>query len=218
MPMPKKLNPNLRFVTAPEGDQGAGGSSQGAGGSSQPAGLYVAEPQQQKPQQGSSDAKFTQEDLERILGERVARERRDAQRETEELREKAAKYDETVEAQKSAETRAAEALAQAQRDAEAAKLDAARYRAAASHGINGDYIDLLSGGKDVDTHAQRLGELIKAKNELDALRELENNRPQYTGVPRPNLRPGTAGADEDPAPSSADAARAAAERRGRVRK
>lgn len=164
------------------------------------------------------EAKFTQADLDRIVGERLARKDRDAEHELTELRKAKTRLDELEDAAKSEEQRqrdAAQAAADALREAQA---EATRYRAAATHGIAGDYIDLLGGGdeKTVNANAERLGELIKAKAELDALKAVDDARPVDTGRPRPNLRPGATPADHARIVSSADSAAEAAARRGRI--
>lgn len=161
---------------------------------------------------------FTQADVDRIIGERLSRKDRDNEQELEELRKAKARLDELEDAQKTDEQRqrdAAQAAAEALRKAQA---EATRYRAAATHGIAGDYIDLLGGGdeKTVNANAERLGELIKAKAELDALKAADDARPVDTGRPRPHLRPGATPAEHAGRASSADAAAEAAARRGRI--
>lgn len=162
--------------------------------------------------------RFTQADVDRIIGERLARNDRDNEQELDELRKAKARLDELEDAQKTEEQRqrdAAQAAANALRQAQS---EATRYRAAATHGIAGDYIDLLGGDdeKTVNANAERLGELIKAKAELDALKAADDARPVDTGRPRPNLRPGATPADHARSVSSADSAAEAAARRGRI--
>ena len=183
------------------------GQSPGGGGE-------VVEPEAPKPGPPAGKT-FSEDDLERIVGERLNRERAQQQAETRELRAKAAQLD-AIEAEKQTESeRAAAAVAKAQKAAEEAKAEAVRYRAAAAAGIDPDSDDfsLIGSGPEADVlaRAKRLGELLSAEREWKAAQE---QPPQQQAKPRPQLRPGAAPVEEAGRPSSVDAAREAALRRG----
>lgn len=103
---------------------------------------------------------------------------------------------------KSEQQRAADALAKAQQDAALAQAETVRYKAAATHGITGDDIDLIGSGDEdtVMSRAARLGKLLADSRELAGLRR----QSAPTGRPVPNLRPGATPTPVDLKPSAKD--------------
>lgn len=205
--MPKNLRPWLPYVLAfvddPSGDAGGSGENEQGDG----AGPFK-----------KAEASFTQADVDKAVRERLAREKA-KYADHEDLKAKAAELDQIKAAQKTAEERAAEALAQAQRAAAAAAAEVLRYRAAAENGITSpDDIDLIGSGEQdvVEARAKRVGALLAAERELAAIKEQQAQRVPETGRPRPVLRPGATPVDESARAGSVDAAREAALRRGRA--
>lgn len=78
------------------------------------------------------------------------------------LKPQADQFQALVEASKSDQQRLEEAAAQAQREAETARSEAIRYKAAATHGIPADHFELLGSGTEdeVTARAQKIAELI----------------------------------------------------------
>ena len=106
-------------------------------------------------EQAEPEKVFTQAEVDRIVSERLRRE------DVKGLKAKAAEYDRLADAQKTAEQRAAEALAQAESKARDAEALAIRYQVAAQYGITKDDADLFLLGSDIDTikaQAERLTE------------------------------------------------------------
>ncbi|HHX46968.1 MAG TPA: hypothetical protein GX718_06300 [Brevibacterium sp.] len=94
-------------------------------------------------------------------------------------------------AQKSDAERAADALAQAQADAESARAELLRYRVAAEHGItDAEDIALFLTGTDADTLTKQAARL--------AARAVDESKPR---IPRPDPNQGRSG---DAAASTAD--------------
>lgn len=109
---------------------------------------------------------------------------------------------ELEEAQMTEQQRATEAANRARQDAEDARAEALRYRAAATHGIAPDFFDLLGSGDEetVSARAERVGSLLAAQREAEQLRaELEALRAgrlsPTTGRPVESLRPGASPAE-----------------------
>ena len=101
----------------------------------------------------------SQDDLNRIITERISRERSKFS-DYEDLKAKAARFDELDAANKSEIERAADAKAAAERERDEARAEALRLRIATKHGISdADDIDLFLTGTDEETltkQAQRL--------------------------------------------------------------
>ena len=191
----------LMFIDDPAAGDGGGG---GDGG-------------QQTPPQPPAPT-FTQEDVNKAVQERLARERA-KYADHDALKAKAAELDQIKAAQKTAEERAAEELAQARKAAADAAAEAARFRAAATHSVAGDDIDLIGVGdqETVMARAERVGQLLAAERELEALKAAQQQGTvPATGRPRPVLRPGATPVEEAGRVASDDAAREAALRRGRI--
>lgn len=206
--MPKNLRPwlpyVLTFIDDPSGDTGGSAENDKSGDGAGPF--------------KKGEASFTQADVDKAVRERLAREKA-KYADHEDLKAKAAELDQIKAAQKTAEERAAEALAQAQRAAAESAAEVLRYRAAAENGITSpDDIDLIGVGERdaVEARAKRVGALLAAERELAALKAQQAQRVPETGRPRPVLRPGATPVEEATRAGSVDAAREAALRRGRA--
>lgn len=206
--MPKQsLRPWLMFVDDPS-NEGGGGSNTG---------------EQQQDNGGKPERTFTQDDLDKAVSDRVNREKAKLAKfaDYDDLKAKAEQFDELTAAQKTAEQRAADDLAKAQKAAADALAEAVRYKAAGKAGIDPESDDfaLIGSGDEetVMTRAARLGVLLASERELAQLKE-QQGRTQLpdSGRPRPVLRPGATPVDATGRPGSIDAAREAALRRGRI--
>ena len=207
--MPKQsLRPWLMFVDDPSNEGGGGGSDTG---------------EQQQDNGGKPERTFTQDDLDKAVSDRVNREKAKLAKfaDYDDLKAKAEQFDELTAAQKTAEQRAADDLAKAQKAAADALAEAVRYKAAGKAGIDPESDDfaLIGSGDEetVMTRAARLGVLLASERELAQLKE-QQGRTQLpdSGRPRPVLRPGATPVDATGRPGSIDAAREAALRRGRI--
>lgn len=206
--MPKQsLRPWLMFVDDPS-NEGGGGSDTG---------------EQQQDDGGKPERTFTQDDLDKAVSDRVNREKAKLAKfaDYDDLKAKAEQFDELTAAQKTAEQRAADDLAKAQKAAADALAEAVRYKAAGKAGIDPESDDfaLIGSGDEetVMTRAARLGVLLASERELAQLKE-QQGRTQLpdSGRPRPVLRPGATPVEATGRPGSIDAAREAALRRGRI--
>lgn len=120
----------------------------------------ATEQPEQQPEQGKT---FTQEEVDRIVGERLKRER-DA---VKDLRAKAAEVDQS----KSELTRMQEQLAELTKAQAASAAQATRYRVAAANGISNEDADLFLTGGDEDTITAQAKRLIAR----DAQRRSQGN-------------------------------------------
>ena len=202
--MPKKLHrPWLMFTVDPSNEGGGGDTGE-----------------QQQDDGGKPERTFTQDDLDKAVRDRLNREKA-KYADYGDLKAKADQYDELTAAQKTAEQRAAEDLAKAQKAAADALAEAVRYKAAGKAGIDPESDDFaLIGSGDEETvmaRAARLGALLASERELSQLKE-QQGRTQVpdSGRPRPVLRPGATPVEATGRPGSIDAAREAALRRGRI--
>ena len=202
--MPKQsLRPWLMF-TVDTSNEGGGGDTG----------------EQQQDDGGKPERTFTQDDLDKAVRDRLNREKA-KYADYGDLKAKADQYDELTAAQKTAEQRAAEDLAKAQKAAADALAEAVRYKAAGKAGIDPESDDFaLIGSGDEETvmaRAARLGALLASERELSQLKE-QQGRTQVpdSGRPRPVLRPGATPVEATGRPGSIDAAREAALRRGRI--
>jgi hypothetical protein len=84
-----------------------------------------------------------------------------------ELKPMADQFRALEESTKSETQRFAEAAEAAKRDAENARAEAIRYKAAATHGISADHFDLLGSGteEEVTARAQKIAALISAQSQ-----------------------------------------------------
>ena len=203
--MPKQsLRPWLMFAVDPSND-GGGGSDTG---------------EQHHDDGGKPERTFTQDDLDKAVRDRLNREKA-KYADYGDLKAKADQLDQLTAAQKTAEQRAADDLAKAQKAAADALAEAVRYKAAGKAGIDPESDDfaLIGSGDEetVMTRAARLGALLASERELSQLKE-QQGRTQVpdSGRPRPVLRPGATPVDATGRPGSIDAAREAALRRGRI--
>lgn len=122
------------------------------------------------------------------------------------LKQKAAKLAEIEEQSKTEQQRAAEAAARALKDAEDARTETLRYKAAATHGVDPDNFDLLGSGteEEVSARAERVGGFLKLRTENEQLKaELEALK---AGKPAPSsqrpaaaLKPGATAEQITPA-------------------
>ena len=202
--MPKKLHrPWLMFTVDPSNEGGGGDTGE-----------------QQQDDGGKPERTFTQDDLDKAVRDRLNREKA-KYADYGDLKAKADQYDELTAAQKTAEQRAADDLAKAQKAAADALAEAVRYKAAGKAGIDpesGDFALIGSGDEEtVMARAARLGALLASERELSQLKE-QQGRTQVpdSGRPRPVLRPGATPVEATGRPGSIDAAREAALRRGRI--
>lgn len=204
--MPKQsLRPWLMFVDDPSNEGGGGGSDTG---------------EQQQDDGGKPERTFTQDDLDKAVRDRLNREKAKFA-DYGDLKAKADQLDQLTAAQKTAEQRAADDLAKAQKAAADALAEAVRYKAAGKAGIDPEADDfaLIGSGDEetVMTRAARLGALLASERELAQLKEQQGSKQvPDSGRPRPVLRPGATPVEATGRPGSIDAAREAALRRGRI--
>lgn len=136
---------------------------------------------------------FSQEQVNALLAEQKRKER-ERFAGFEDLKTKAEQFDKLQEASKSEQERAADAARQAQAEAQEARSEALRYKAAATHKVEADYFDLLGNGTEdeITSRAERVGglltELASLRAEVEALRA---GKPAPTSsVPVTALKPG----------------------------
>lgn len=114
---------------------------------------------------------------------------------TPEQREKLSEYDRLVEASKSETQRLQEAAEKAARDADSARAEAVRYKAAATHGLSAEHFDLLGSGseEEITARAAKIASLLAA-NAAPA-----STPPQTRPVEqlRPGATPGEAESPDD---------------------
>lgn len=101
-------------------------------------------------QQSEWKAPASQEELDRIINDRLARERKKYEGHSD-YKAKAEQFDKLQESQKSNEQKTAEALAKAQKDAEDARVDALKYRLGTKHKLSDEDVDLFLTGRDEAT-------------------------------------------------------------------
>lgn len=210
--MPKKIHrPWLMFIDDPSNEGGSSG------------GDNTGEQRQHGETGGEEPARtFTQDDLDKAVRDRLNREKA-KYADYGDLKAKADQLDQLTAAQKTAEQRAADDLAKAQKAAADALAEAVRYKAAGKAGIDPESDDfaLIGSGDEetVMTRAARLGALLTSERELARLKEQQSQSRSSvpeTGRPRPVLRPGATPVETTGRPGSIDEAYEAALRRGRV--
>jgi hypothetical protein len=134
----------------------------------------------QEPQEKAFEAITSQDDLNRIIGERVARERAKYSNHAE-GQAALAKLAEIENAQKSAEQKAAEALAAAEKRAADAESKALRAEVAASKGVP---VELIAGSTKDEMEAAA-DSLIKFRDEKPSPRsprpDMNQGKPPATG-------------------------------------
>lgn len=105
-------------------------------------------------------------------------------------------YQRLVEASKSEQQRKDEALAAKERELEATRAEAVRYKAAAAHGIGAEHFDLLGSGseEEVSARAEKIAALLAAQAQAATSTTPPATRP--VEQLRPGATPGQA-VDED---------------------
>ena len=205
--MDRKTLPWLRFVEA--GDVVGGGGEQ-------PQPSNVEAPSEPKPESGKA---FTQADLDRVVADRLARERA-KHGDIDKLKADSKRLADIEAASKSESQRAADELAAAKAAAAESAAAVVRYKAAAAHGITGDDLDLVGAGDEgvVMARAERLGVLLAAERELAALKDKAKDKPAVSNRPVPGAwHPGATPVDVKGGPSAKDRAAAAAQQLGWVK-
>lgn len=145
------------------------------------------------PTEPATPKSFTQDDVNAML----AKQKREQFGDYGDLKARAAKLAEIEESQKTEQQRHADAAAQSKREADEARAEALRYKAAATHKVDVDNFDLLGSGteEEVSARAERVGALlslrdenVQLKAELDALRA--GKPAPLPGRPVAALKPG----------------------------
>ena len=138
----------------------------------------------------------SQEDLNRTIAERIAREK-SKYADYGDLQAKAARLAEIEESQKTESQKLADATAKAQREADEARSETTRYKVAATHGVGADYFELLGSGDEatVTARAEKLAPLLAAQTENAQLKAeieaLKTGKPSpLSGRPIVALKPG----------------------------
>lgn len=135
--------------------------------------------------QGQKSA-FTQEDVDRIVAERLKRER-DKIGDVKALKAAADELAQIKEAQKSAAEKQAEKIAALEAEARQARVEALRFRVASKFGIADEDAELFLTGDDEETLTKQAKRLADRESE----RKNKNNV-----VPREGNNPKSAGGDE----------------------
>lgn len=115
------------------------------------------------PTNESSVKTFTQEEVNRIIGERV---KRATPEDYDELKAKAAKFDEVEQAQKSQEEKLRDEIAQLTNAKAAAETQNVRLSVLASSGIPAEYQELVHGStrEELESSAEKVKALLEASN------------------------------------------------------
>ena len=123
---------------------------------------------------------FTQEQVNKIVQERIARVKSETPADYAELKEKAAKYDEAQEAAKSELQRATEKVDSLEKELEQLKGSVARSKEVAAkaseYGVSADVLGRMAG--DVDTNAQLLAQALKAQKRYPNVDDKGEHAPQ----------------------------------------
>lgn len=129
------------------------------------------ETQAAKAEEAAEAKTFTQEQVDRIVQERVARVKSTPPSDYDELKAKAAKYDEAQEAAKSDLQRATEEAGKWKAEYEALKAEKDRAQAvreaAKEHGVDADLLAKMAG--DVDENARFLKERAEARGKYPSI-------------------------------------------------
>jgi predicted DNA binding CopG/RHH family protein len=115
---------------------------------------------------------------------------------TEEQQQKLADWDALEQASKTEFERMQEDLGRTKRDAESARAEAVRYKAAATHGIPADHFDLLGSGTEdeITARAEKLAALLAAQTQ-PPVSTPPTRRP--VEQMRPGATPGDAESEDD---------------------
>lgn len=168
--MNQRMKPVWKFAAESGGEGGEGND----GGETPPT------------EEGSSFTPVTtQDDLNKIVAERVNRERA-KYADYKDLKAKAAKYDEAEEATKTEVQKAADRATAAERERDEARAEMLRFRIASQHGItDADDIDLFLTATDEETLTKQAKRL--ADRETD--RKKRGNVSPREGTTPPNAEP-----------------------------
>lgn len=128
----------------------------------------------------------SQADLDKILGDRVARER-NKYADYRDVKAKAAEYDKVVEANKTEAQKLADATAAAEQERDQARAEAMRLRVAAKFGISDEDADLFLNGADEDTLTKQAERLAQRS---------EDRKKQGNHVPREGSNPSSGVSEE----------------------
>lgn len=123
----------------------------------------------------------SQDDLNRVIAARLERERA-KYADYDQVKAKAARFDELEEAQKAAEAKAAEAKAAVEAERDKAKAEALRWRIAAKHGISDEDTELFLTGSDEDTLTKQAERLAARSGDQ---KKRANHAPREGGNPTP---------------------------------
>lgn len=166
---------HIRYFTAPAPEGGAGGSSTPNQGGNNTG--------EQTPDAGGEFKPITtQDDLNKIISDRVARER-SKYADYKDLKSKADQLAKIEEANKTESQKLADAKAAAEKDAQEARAEAARLRVAAKYGISDDDADLFLTGTDTDTltrQAERLSQRVEDRKKQGNRAPTEGANPKPT--------------------------------------
>lgn len=115
---------------------------------------------------------------------------------SDEQRQQLGEYDKLVQASKSDAQRLEEAARTAQSDADQARAEAVRYKAAATHGISAEHFDLLGSGTEAEitARAEKLAALVAAKATVPPTAPPSTRPVQQL---RPGATPGEAETEDD---------------------
>lgn len=116
-----------------------------------------------------------------------------------ELKPQADQFRQLEEASKSEAQRLAEAAEVARRDAEQARADATRYKAAATYGIPSDHFDLLGSGteEEISARAEKLQTLLAAQVAAQTPPPADAPRARPVEQLRPGATPGETDNEDD---------------------
>lgn len=128
----------------------------------------------------------TQDDLNKVLNERLQRERA-KYADYKDVKSKAARLDELEEANKSELQKFTDRASAAEAERDSARIEMLRFKVAAKHGINEDDADLFLTGKDEDTLMKQAARLADRESE---------RKKQGNHVPREGNNPASNGSDE----------------------
>lgn len=128
----------------------------------------------------------TQADLDKVIGERIARERA-KYADYKDVKAKAARLDEIEEANKTEAQKLSDAKAAAEKERDAARAEALRLRIATKHGISDEDADLFLTGTDEETLTKQAERLSQRS---------EDRKKQGNHVPREGTTPHAGESDE----------------------
>lgn len=115
---------------------------------------------------------------------------------TDEQKRQLSEYNSLVEASKTEAQRQAEAVETAKREAESARAEAIRYKAAATHGISAEHFDLLGSGteEEITARAAKISALLAAQATTPPVTPPTTRPVEHL---RPGATPGDAESEDD---------------------